>query len=403
MADVFGQATRAQADRPHAALEPGQYGLQAALFKRLASLTRSSSPSGDLLPQAVSWVLSSDQQLLVVNMVTLALNESSKEVSRAAWEALQAYVALAATVGLMLSGADSDPVLAPACRTLLSEAFRPNKGVYQILALLVPLFSAERLAQWAPDLPSTLLEGMSSADNISFRGALLGIVLSKSYADRAASNGLWQWCTAVGALAQHLRSCSPATRFNVVQFVVRPVAEAHPKALLDLVHPLESASGDSSSAEEAWIALVSLGTSLSLCSDIGSSVPTSDSNLIPLSSDRLQSILAHPSPVVRLGVYRLVTDRSAVGAPISEGEWEIVQAFLRGSMNVWDSEWVPRTCTSSLVGETDAVVHLAMPQCAIQHHRPDVASAPPTQELDTHGAPPASGPARPSDIGSQGR
>jgi hypothetical protein len=339
LVDVFDQATGAHVDRPHAALNPVQYGLQAALFKRLASLARSSDgQSAEELSRAVSCVLSSERQLLVIDKVTLALNESSKEVSRAAWEALQAYVAFATAAGATAATVDSEPVLAPTCRVLVSEAFRPNKGVYQILALLVPTISAERLAQWAPDLPSTLLAGMSTADNISFRGTLLGAVLAKAYVDRATSDGLWQWPTAAVALAQHLESCDPATRFNLVQFALRPVAEAHPEALLDLVGQLESARGDSPNAEEAWIALVSLGMSLSLCSDIGSSAPPSDSSLIPLSSGRLKDILSHPSSVVRLGVYRLVTDRSAVGAPIIVGEWEIARTFLEGSMNVWDSE-----------------------------------------------------------------
>lgn len=348
----FVQATRLQIDRPHAALDPAQYGLQAALYRRLTSLARLKDASrAAQLSQAISWILSSHRQLLIVDKVTLALNESSKEVSRAAWEALQAYVALAATVGSTSPAVNSDPILAPACRALVSEAFRPNKGVYQILALLVPTFPAGRLAQLAPDLPTTLLAGMSSADNISFRGALLGAVLSKVYADQAASSGLWQWPAAVDALAQHLLTCDPATRFNVIQFAIRPVAEAHPKALIGLVKQVEAADGATLHIEEAWIALVSLGASLSLCSDIGSAATPLESSLIPIPTDRLKTILSHPSPVVRLGVYRLVTDRSAVGAPVTLGEWEIAQAFLEGSMNVWDSEYVlsPRAPGRSLL------------------------------------------------------
>lgn len=266
-------------------------------------------------------------------------------MSRAAWEALQAYAALATAAPSTTDSARSP--LAPVVEAFLTEHFRPNRGVYQILALLLPTFVTEDLAQWAPALPSTLLAGMGSADNISFRGALLGAVFVKMQADQAVSEQSWQWVHAAAGLARHLRECTSATRFNLIQFVVRPLAEAQPAALLQLVQSVE-AGGDGE--EEAWIALVSLGTSLSLCADIGASAPAASAAgkpLIPISSARLTTILSHPSPVVRLGVYRLVTDRSAIGAPVTEGEWSIARTFLDRSMNVGDSECVACCCIST--------------------------------------------------------
>lgn len=336
--EAFVQATQPQPDRQHAALSQDQYDLQHALFKRLAVLSTSDATcKTNELVDAQSYVLSSDRQLFVVEKVAVAMNDSNKNLSRAAAEALQGLVALSSSLGGVKPGASP---LGPVGRSLLSvQPLRSDKGVYQILSTLVPTYSVQELAGRAATLPESLLDDMGVADNITFRGALLAVVYSKVFTAEANSSLplSWQWTTAVSTLADRLVACDAATRFNLIQYTVRPLAEAHAAALSALVQCVE---GSHSDGEEAWIALVSLGMSLSLCSDLDStsSISTPKRPLIPVSLLRLEKALTHPSPVVRLGVFRLITDKTAVAAPVTQGEWDIVRSFFAASMNVWDSE-----------------------------------------------------------------
>lgn len=335
--EAFVQATQPQADRLHAALGQDQYDLQQALFKRLAALSTSDTSSQACeLVDAQSYVLSSHRQLFVVEKVAVAMNDSNKNLSRAAAEALQGLVALSSSLGVK-SGPSP---LGPVGRSLLSvQPLRSDKGVYQILSTLLPTYFVQELSGWAATLPESLLDDMGVADNITFRGALLAVVYNKVFAADVNPSlpPSWQWTTAVSTLADRLVECDAATRFNLIQYTIRPLAEVHAAALLALVQRVE---GSRSDGEEAWIALVSLGMSLSLCSDLdgASSTSTPERPLIPVTLQRLEKALTHPSPVVRLGVFRLTTDKTAVAAPVAEGEWDIVRSFLAASMNVWDSE-----------------------------------------------------------------
>jgi len=154
-------------------------------------------------------------------------------------------------------------------------------------------------------------------------------------------------------------------RLNVNQFTLRPLAEKHPRFIVEMVNRLggtgtearaegEQEEGEDEVGEEeeeedeefakherreeAWLSLVTLGNAISMCGDIVEGGGNGAGDKIALPLEVVLGCLSHPSSTVKLGAFSLVTDKPAINSPLSEGEVVVVKRFLEAGINTGESE-----------------------------------------------------------------